>query len=247
MRRVLDVARMGSLAALLILAAAAGCQRATDDQREARNRHMRRALAAKDAQDIDGAIEWCERALERKPGLALAHRELALMLDGFREDYVAAIYHYQRYLDLRPDTPNREAVEELIRHCRMNFAAQIGATPEEWQRDLQVRNDRIRALETELALWRSGDIQAAAGSASPSAAPPAAPAARVPAPAPSASEAPPPAARTHVVSAGETLGTISSRYYGSPAKWNRIFEANRDRIQNPNNVRVGTALVIPAD
>ncbi len=247
MRRVLDFARAGALAALLILAAAAGCRRASDDQREARNRHMRRALAAKDAQDIDGAIEWCERALERKPDLALAHRELALMLDGFREDYVAAIYHYQRYLDLRPDTPNREAVEELIRHARMNFAAQIGATPDEWQRDLQVRNDRIRALETELALWRSGEIQDAAASASPPAASPAVPAARVQAPAPGASEAPPPAARTHVVSAGETLGTISSRYYGSPAKWNRIFEANRDRIQNPNNVRVGTALVIPAD
>ena len=247
MRRVLDFARAGALAALLILAAAAGCRRASDDQREARNRHMRRALAAKDAQDIDGAIEWCERALERKPDLALAHRELALMLDGFREDYVAAIYHYQRYLDLRPDTPNREAVEELIRHARMNFAAQIGATPDEWQRDLQVRNDRIRALETELALWRSGEIQAAAASASPPAASPAVPAARVQAPAPGASEAPPPAARTHVVSAGETLGTISSRYYGSPAKWNRIFEANRDRIQNPNNVRVGTTLVIPAD
>ena len=247
MRRVLDFARAGALAALLILAAAAGCRRASDDQREARNRHMRRALAAKDAQDIDGAIEWCERALERKPDLALAHRELALMLDGFREDYVAAIYHYQRYLDLRPDTPNREAVEELIRHARMNFAAQIGATPDEWQRDLQVRNDRIRALETELALWRSGEIQAAAASASPPAASPAVPAARVQAPAPGASEAPPPAVRTHVVSAGETLGTISSRYYGSPAQWNRIFDANRDRIQNPNNVRVGTALVIPAD
>lgn len=247
MRRVLEFARTGGLAALLVLAAAAGCQRATDDQREARNRHMRRALAAKDAQDIDGAIEWCERALERKPNLALAHRELALMLDGFREDYVAAIYHYRRYLDLRPDTPNREAVEELIRHARMNFAAQIGATPDEWQRDLQVRNDRIRALETELALWRSGDIQAAAGLASLPAAPPAAPSARAPAPAPGASEAPPPAVRTHVVSAGETLGTISSRYYGSPAQWNRIFDANRDRIQNPNNVRVGATLVIPAD
>ena len=247
MRRVLNVARVGALAALLVLAAAAGCRRASDDQREARNRHMRRALAAKDAQDIDGAIEWCERALDRKPDLALAHRELALMLDGFREDYVAAIYHYRRYLDLRPDTPNREAVEELIRHARMNFATQIGATPDEWQRDLQVRNDRIRALETELALWRSGEIQAAAASASPSAASPAAPAARAPAPAPSVAAAPPPAVRTHVVSAGETLGTISSRYYGSPAQWNRIFDANRDRIQNPNNVRVGTALVIPAD
>ena len=59
--------------------------------------------------------------------------------------------------------------------------------------------------------------------------------------------APAAAGRTHVVRPGETLGTIASRYYGSPAKWNRIFEANRDRLQNANRVRVGTTLVIPEE
>ncbi len=238
MKRLLEIMRIGTMVAVLCAAAVAGCSRASDDERDARNRHMRRALSAKQAQDIDGAIDACRKALERRPRLALAHRELALMLDNYREEYVGAIYHYQRYLELRPDSSNREAVEELIRHCRMNFAHQIGAVPAEWQRDLQVRNDRIRTLETELAMWRAG----AADIAPPAAAP-----AR---PAPAAAEASAAAVaetRTHVVRSGETLGTISSRYYGTPAKWNRIFEANRDRIQNANNVRVGTTLVIPQD
>lgn len=248
MKRVLKFVRVGVGLALLSVVVAVGCERVSDDVRDARNRHMRRALSAKQAQDIDRAINECRQALKRKPDLALAHRELALMLDNYREDYVGAIYHYQRYLHLRPDSANREAVEELIRHCRMNFAAEIGATPEEWQRDLQVRNDRIRTLETELALWRSGEMSAAAtaSAAAPrrAAAPPAA--GRPAAPAATAS-APAAAARTHVVSSGETLGTISARYYGSPGHWNRIFKANQDHIQNPNNVRVGTTLVIPAD
>lgn len=248
MKRVSKFVRVGVGLALVSLMATVGCERVPNDVREARNRHMRRALIAKQAQDIDRAIDGCQQALKRKPDLALAHRELALMLDNYREDYVGAIYHYQRYLELRPDSTNREAVEELIRHCRMNFAAQIGATPEEWQRDLQVRNDRIRTLETELALWRSGEMSAAA--AAPSTAP-RKPTAKTkptaaPAPAPTA-PAPAAAARTHVVSAGETLGTIAARYYGSPAQWNRIYKANQDQIQNPNNVRVGTTLVIPTD
>lgn len=53
--------------------------------------------------------------------------------------------------------------------------------------------------------------------------------------------------RTHVVQAGETLGTISSRYYGTPAKWAKIYEANKDRMGGPNSLRVGTTLSIPKD
>jgi tetratricopeptide (TPR) repeat protein len=241
MRRLLVNVRVGTMIAVLCAAAMAGCGRASDEDREARNRHMRRARSAKQSQDIDGAIDACRKALERRPRLALAHRELALMLDNYREDYVGAIHHYQRYLELRPDSASREAVEELIRHCRMSFADQIGAAPLEWQRDLQVRNDRIRTLETELAMWRAG----AAGTVPPVTAPVTArPATSAAAEAAVAAAA---ESQTHVVRSGETLGTISSRYYGTPAKWNRIFEANRERIQNANNVRVGTTLVIPRD
>ena len=51
--------------------------------------------------------------------------------------------------------------------------------------------------------------------------------------------------RIHVVQAGENLATISSRYYGTPAKWKLIFNANQDRLTDANNLRVGTRIVIP--
>ncbi len=229
----------GAAAILLCAAVLAGCGRgengARQDARDARNRQLRRALAAKQVQDIDGAIEWCLKALERRPNLALAHRELALMYDNYIEDYELAIYHYRRYLDLRPDSEQREAVEDLIRHCRVSIAKGIADSPAEWRRDLEARNNRIRNLETEVAALR-----AAAGS--PASTPPAS--AR-PAASPTVTPVAAPAARTHVVQAGETLGTIAQRYYGSPAHWNRIFEANRDVIRNPNNLRIGTTLTIP--
>ncbi|MHC4265965.1 MAG: LysM peptidoglycan-binding domain-containing protein [Planctomycetota bacterium] len=51
--------------------------------------------------------------------------------------------------------------------------------------------------------------------------------------------------RIHVVSKGETLSSISSLYYGTSTKVNKIFDANRDKLKNPNDVTAGARLVIP--
>ena len=220
----------------------AGCGRVPDDRREARDRYLRRAEAAKNAQDIDGAIAYCEKAVQRRPDLALAHRELGLMLDNFRQDYVGAIYHYQRYLQLRPDSENREAIEQLIRHCRVSFAAQIQETPEEWKNDLRARDLRIQKLELELSDLRAGkpavqqekqpakETKSVPLQFSSSAAPTNAPAVQI-----------------HIVQVGENLATISTKYYGTPSKWKTIFNANRERLTDANNLRVGTQITIPKD
>jgi LysM repeat protein len=49
--------------------------------------------------------------------------------------------------------------------------------------------------------------------------------------------------RTHTVRSGETLSSISNRYYGTPSKWAKIGDANN--IRDPNNIRVGQVLHIP--
>ncbi len=48
----------------------------------------------------------------------------------------------------------------------------------------------------------------------------------------------------HKVASGETLATIARDYYGV-ADWNRLFEANRDRISNPDRLKIGTWIRIP--
>lgn len=49
----------------------------------------------------------------------------------------------------------------------------------------------------------------------------------------------------HIVSKNETLSGISSKYYGSPNKWQRIVNANRDKIKDFNKLKPGTRLTIP--
>jgi nucleoid-associated protein YgaU len=49
----------------------------------------------------------------------------------------------------------------------------------------------------------------------------------------------------HVVQAGETLGQIALRYYGDANRWQRIYDANRAQIPDPNALTIGTRLNIP--
>jgi len=51
--------------------------------------------------------------------------------------------------------------------------------------------------------------------------------------------------RTHDVVAGDTLSALAKRYYGDASKYNRIFEANRDQLNDPDKIRVGQKLKIP--
>jgi nucleoid-associated protein YgaU len=55
----------------------------------------------------------------------------------------------------------------------------------------------------------------------------------------------PPAARTYTVAAGDNLSKIAKRFYGNSNKWKRIFEANRDTIENPDLIYPGQVLKIP--
>jgi NitT/TauT family transport system substrate-binding protein len=51
----------------------------------------------------------------------------------------------------------------------------------------------------------------------------------------------------YTVKAGDTLSKIAVQFYSAIGKWEKIFEANRDSLKNPNYIYVGMKLVIPAD
>lgn len=50
---------------------------------------------------------------------------------------------------------------------------------------------------------------------------------------------------THVVQSGDTLWAIAKKYYGNGAQYTKIFNANKDKIKNPNLIYPGQKLVIP--
>ena len=53
------------------------------------------------------------------------------------------------------------------------------------------------------------------------------------------------ATKTYVVLAGDSLSKIAKREYGNTKEWNRIFEANKDIIKDPDKIYPGQELKIP--
>ncbi|MAU26677.1 MAG: LysM peptidoglycan-binding domain-containing protein [Muricauda sp.] len=49
----------------------------------------------------------------------------------------------------------------------------------------------------------------------------------------------------HTVQSGESLSKIAKHYYGDAMKYNKIFEANRNILKNPDLIHPGQELVIP--
>ncbi len=54
-----------------------------------------------------------------------------------------------------------------------------------------------------------------------------------------------PATRTYTVRSGESLSQIAERFYGSSAHWTWIYDANKSKIPNPDDIYVGESLTIP--
>jgi LysM repeat protein len=54
------------------------------------------------------------------------------------------------------------------------------------------------------------------------------------------------AERTYTVKPGDTLSKIAKEMYGRPNEYQKIFDANRDQLRDPNQISPGQQLKIPA-
>ena len=270
-----------------------GCSRnvANIDEQEERHPLMQRALNHKRLQDIDKAIDLFEEILRENSDMARAHLELGLLYDSYREDYMRALYHYQRYLELRPDTEKREMIENIMKMARLSFAATLPHSPSDTldeiaalKRENAMLTTRINEMSRALNLAEKKAAEAARREEAallarvpdpparlpdtrppdaqadrppmdvspdriPKPAPAAAPARPQSRPAPAAAVKPPPpappVAQTYRVLRGDTLSSIAAKMYNNPQMWTKIFDANRDKLDRPEGIRVGQVLVIP--
>lgn len=55
-----------------------------------------------------------------------------------------------------------------------------------------------------------------------------------------------PSEKTYVVKSGDSLSKIAKQEYGNANEWNRIFEANKDVLKDPDKIYPGQTLKIPA-
>jgi nucleoid-associated protein YgaU len=54
------------------------------------------------------------------------------------------------------------------------------------------------------------------------------------------------ATKIYEVKSGDSLSKIAKAEYGNANEWNRIYEANRDILKDPDKIYPGQKLKIPA-
>ncbi|HAZ09787.1 MAG TPA: hypothetical protein DCY56_01590 [Candidatus Omnitrophica bacterium] len=51
----------------------------------------------------------------------------------------------------------------------------------------------------------------------------------------------------YVVQKGDTLQTISEKFFGTTQKWKSIYDINKHILKSPDRIRPGQKLVIPKE
>lgn len=214
------------------------------DEKEERNPLVKTGQSYVEIKDWKKAEQAFKQALENDPRMARPHLELAMIYQQYKVNYIHAIYHYDRYMELRPNSNKTEFInEQKFKVAQALSNALINNSPE-----VKQVVDQLKKLQQENVALK----QKIAGGTTPQ--PAAAPQpARVQekpveetAPKSTPAAAPQPAEHQiyHVVS-GDTLSKISSKFYGDSGKWDTIYQANQDRMKSPRDLRIGQMIVIP--
>jgi LysM repeat protein len=222
-----------------------GCIPGDSHLDEEKDPHFQRGRNLASGQDFKGAVSEFEKALETDPHSAAAHFELGWLYDTKINDPAAGIYHYERYLQLQPNSPRAQSIDvrERIRGCKRLLAGTEFPLPnnQNLQREVDKLTAENLALRQQLDALR-GQLQAAASNAAQSRVA-AASYSATPAVAPSATPsavATPARPRVYIVKERDTINSIAAQF---GVKSRAVMAAN-PRV-DPRRLQVGQTLNLP--
>lgn len=213
------------------------------------------------------ALAVFQEIIRRHPNDAPESNMEAGLIAFRRNNFPLAIYHFSQVLSLRPDAGSvaQKRVRDLIDSAKKRYFQDmlpVVGKPSEVPRDvsdeLQRKYQEVMLQNEQLKheIARLRERLAVAGTASRTDGVVSGPASAVPeAVAPVEESAPvagtppqperPPVPATHTVVAGDTLSAISQKYYGTPARWRDIYNANRVTMSSPSALKIGMVLKLP--
>ena len=187
------------------------------------------------------ALDLYERCVDGTPDGMEAHYRMALIYDSKLRNPVGALYHFQRFVEKMPGDPRSKEVTKDIKRLRLLLASQLSDGVVVSRADaIRLRNENLQ-LQAQLTLLRSqkenvrvfhDKIRDTKGfSTNPVTH--------------AAEKLVGSETRTYVVKRGDTLATISRKFYKTPQRWKDIADANQNQLKGSTNLKVGVTLIIP--
>jgi LysM repeat protein len=213
-----------ALALGLALALTTGCDRMITP---------RSAQIIKDAENktADGnylrAIALYESALDDSPRTADVHYRLAVLYDDKMHEPLHALHHFKRYLTLAPSGPHANEVKNFMKKDELELGTTLsGDSVVSRAEAARLKNENL-AIRKEIDEYRARHPTEKAAETKP------------------ADKKTGPAPRTYVVREGDTLASISRKFYKSSGRWQKIQNANKSLIDDPTKLKPGMTLTIP--
>lgn len=185
--------------------------------------------------EMDGkyhqALELYERCIDGTPVGTEVHYRMALICGSRTHNLVGALYHFQRFVEKIPRDARVKEVLEDIKRLRLLLASQLSDGVLVSQAEaIRLRNANL-SLQSQLVTLRyrkEASIQTQVSSKK-----------KV------VGNKSNPKPRIYRVKHGDTLITISERFYRTPQCWREIADANRARLNGSTHLRTGIMLTIP--
>ncbi len=175
------------------------------------------------AGDYMRAVSLYESALEDRPSDAEVHYKLGLLYDDKLNDALSAVYHFRRSLTVAPSGAHTSDIKNFIKRDEVTLLTTLSGDA------LLSRTEATRLRNENLALRHENDELKGHVSSEKS------------------SEAGRSAkgGKSYVVQPGDTLASISRKFFKNSSHWQQILRANRGVISDPKKLTVGQTIVIP--
>ena len=187
--------------------------------------------------DYQGAVRWYEASLDGTGKTAEAHYLMALLFDDKLDNPVAALDHFRRYIELAPDGPHAADAQSYADQDQFKLANILSKGNFMPQQDAARLKNQNFALQQQLTDARKeiSDMRAMAAGT---------PGKPGRAADPERNDIPP-GSRTYRVEPGDTLSSISRKFFKTPSRWQDIQDANFKVLSGTVKLKVGMTLLIP--
>src|SRR6266849_1601573 len=209
-------------ASLLILVLVSGCDRMVTS----RNTRLVKEADWKAAQgDYLWAINLYEAALDGTPQSAEVHFKLALLYDDKMNDPLHALHHFKRYLVLDPNGSHAVEVKDFMKRDEVALGTSLSGDSVVTRAEAtRLRNENLNLHKeidegTSKSPSRRGEKEK--------------------------TESKKAGSHSYTVKEGDTLASISRKFYKTSKRWRDIRDANEKKVNDPDNLKEGVTLTIP--
>jgi len=178
-----------------------------------------------------------------------SHLEAGRIYLEYVKDPITAIYHFRKYLEYKPNVEQSTIVKQMIERSKKEFARSLPGKPFEFSQttsnelssiiqDLKNENrflknqlESIRKLNTLDPVYKKDIEQTVKKPRNLST---------------NEHTIPTNNQLTYTVIAGDTLSSISKKFYGKTSQWEKIYNLNKEQLSTPSSLKIGQVLKLPA-